>query len=96
MYRAVGAKLLQRSLDHIGQSRSSQGDSRAGRVLGVRLILTCERTGFFPCYSVDQTLSDLYARCRIVARLRHADCFERCPRLRAKRKTNAHTEFFSV
>jgi hypothetical protein len=48
MSRAVGAKLLQRSLDHIGQSGRSQGGSRAGHVLGVRLILTCERTGFFP------------------------------------------------
>ena len=31
-----------------------------------------------------------------MARLRHADWIERCPSLRAKRKTSARAEFFSV
>jgi hypothetical protein len=35
-------------------------------------------------------------RFRALARLRHADCIEQCPSSRAKRKTYAHTEFFSV
>src|SRR3981081_1430983 len=32
----------------------------------------------------------------LLARLRHADCVEQCPSSRAKRKTYARTEFFSV
>jgi hypothetical protein len=32
----------------------------------------------------------------LLAPLRHAECVKRCPSLKAKRKTCAHTEFFSV
>jgi hypothetical protein len=32
----------------------------------------------------------------LLAPLRHAECVERCPSLRAKRQTYARTEFFSV
>src|ERR1700737_4381129 len=35
-------------------------------------------------------------RLPVLARLRHADCIEQCPSSRAKRKTYARTEFFSV
>jgi hypothetical protein len=36
------------------------------------------------------------SRMSLLAPLRHAECIKRCPSLRAKRKTCAHTEFFSV